>query len=65
MVIAKAEIIGTGILSSIGLYASVIAPTNAPTTAGSNGSNAKALKKPKTKNAKLPSTLFNALNGSL
>lgn len=62
---ARAESSGTGMLSSIGLYASVIDPTNAPIIAGNNGSKVKELKKLTTKNARLPSKLFNALNGNL
>ena len=65
MAIARADIMGTGILSSIGLYASVIDPTNAPIMAGKNGNKVRELKKLTKKNAKLPSKLFNALNGNL
>jgi len=57
--------IGTVILSSMGLYASVNVPTNAPIIEGIMGSNVKALKNPTIRNAKLPSMLFNLLNGSL
>ncbi len=62
---ARAESSGTGMLSSIGLYASVIDPTNAPIIAGNNGSKVRELKKLTTKNARLPSKLFKALNGNL
>ena len=57
--------IGTVILSSIGLYASVIVPTKAPIHAGNNGSKVMALKKLTIKNAKLPSKLFKLINGNL
>ena len=57
--------IGTVILSSIGLYASAIVPTKAPINAGNNGSKVMALKKLTTKNAKLPSELFKLINGNL
>ena len=63
--IARADISGMGMLSSIGLYASVIVPTKAPINAGNNGSSVIALKKLTTKNAKLPSKLFKVLNGNL
>ena len=62
---ANAEIIGTGILSSIGLYASVNAPTKAPINEGNRGSKVNALKNPTNKKAILPSKLFKSLNGSL
>ncbi len=56
---------GTGMLSSIGLYASVIVPTKAPNNTGNTGSKVSALKKLTKKNAKLPSKLFKDLNGNL
>ena len=56
---------GIGMLSSMGLYASVIDPTKAPIKAGNNGKTVSTLKKLTKKNAKLPSKLFKDLNGNL
>ena len=63
--IAKADIMGTGMLSSIGLYASVIAPTNAPIKEGNIGRRVNVLKNPTKTNVKVPSTLFLDFNGNL
>ena len=52
-------------LSSMGLYASVKVPTKAPIIEGKMGSNINELKKPTTRNAKLPSKVFKLLNGTL
>lgn len=57
------ETIGIGILSSTGLYASVIAPHKAPKNAGSSETWVKAPINDTTKNANVPTYVFLLLNG--
>jgi len=64
-VITKAETIGMGMLSSIGLYASVSAPANAPITAICGGKKIIVHKSPTTKKARVPSTDLNFFKGNL
>ena len=61
--IAIPDITGIGILSSTGLYASVIAPHNAPINEGISGSWVNAPIRATIKNADVPTTVFLSLNG--
>ena len=62
--IAIPAITGIGILSSMGLYASVIAPHKAPTSAGISGSWVNAPISATIKNAEVPTKVFLSLKGN-